>query len=333
MDHSIGDDSIPSIGRQKTKLSMELSIIIPVFNEEDNIEIIFTSVKQQMEEKINISWELIFVDDGSKDGSWKKILGLSSLNTEIQALRFSRNFGHQYALKAGMDRARGKAVITMDADMQHPPALIEDLFLKWKEGFHIVNAIRMNTKGVGFGKKISSHFFYKIMNYLSDIRIEDGASDFRLVDRKVIEQFKEMNEYFLFLRGIISWIGFKTASIEYIADERYSGRSKYSLKKMLHFASDGIMGFSIKPLRLATLLGFVISTFAFAYIVYAIIAKFFLHNTLSGWASLLISILLIGGIQLLTIGIIGEYIGKIFIEIKKRPQYIISDKIENQTDS
>ena len=312
---------------------MELSIVIPVYNEEYNIGIVFTALKEVLELKLKTSWEVIFVDDGSSDKSWEIIERLALNNTQIKGFRFSRNFGHQYALKAGIDQAKGNAVISMDADMQHPPSLIESFYEKWREGYQIVNAIRKDTKGVGVAKKFSSHLFYKIMNFLSDVEIEDGASDFRLLDRKVVNQFKEMNEYFLFIRGIISWVGYNSISIPYIAEERFSGQSKYTLKKMIRFAKDGVMSFSIKPLRLATLLGFIISTFAFAYIVYALVAKYILHVTGMGWASLLISILLIGGIQLITIGIIGEYIGKIFIALKHRPHYIISDHTEKPQNS
>jgi glycosyltransferase involved in cell wall biosynthesis len=309
---------------------MELSIVVPIYNEENNIEVLFSAIKEVCEEKIKTSWEVIFVDDGSSDHSWDKINALSRTYKQIKGFRFSRNFGHQYALKAGLDIAQGDAVISLDADMQHPPELIAVLYQKWKEGNHIVNTIRKNTKGVGWIKKSSSRLFYKLMNFLSDVKIEDGSSDFRLLDKQVLKQFKDLSEYFLFIRGIVSWLGYQSANVEFVAEERFSGKSKYSLQKMLRFAKDGIMSFSIKPLRLATFLGFLISGFAFAYIIYALIAKYVLHITGTGWASLLISILLLGGIQLITIGIIGEYIGKIFIALKKRPHYIISEQTNQE---
>ncbi|MFC2114327.1 glycosyltransferase family 2 protein [Bacteroidota bacterium] len=309
---------------------MEISVVIPVYNEESNLDVLFSSLLDVFSAKIQTSWEVIFVDDGSLDESWSKISDLAKNHNMVKGFRFSRNFGHQYALKAGLDMATGSAVISMDADMQHPPMLLADFYQEWKNGNQIVYAVRRDTKGVGSGKKLSSRMFYKVMNFLSDIKIEDGASDFRLLDRKVVDQIKGMQEYFLFIRGIVSWVGFKAKSIEYVAEARHSGKSKFTLSKMLRFGTDGIMSFSIKPLRLATLLGFIISSFAFVYIIYALIAKYILHNTFSGWTSLLISILLMGGIQLITIGIIGEYIGKLFMEIKKRPRYIISETIENQ---
>ncbi len=307
---------------------MEISVIVPAYNEKENIEKLFFAIKNVIANQIKTSFEIIFIDDGSTDDSWQLIERLADENSEVKGFRFSKNFGHQYALKAGIDYALGDAVISIDADFQQPPELIVKMYKEWKNGNQIVYAIRKKTKGAGVLKKLSSALFYKIMNILSDVKLENGASDFRLLDRKVVDELKKMKEYYLFIRGLVKWIGYKTKSIEYIAEKRYSGKTKYSARKMFSFAQTGIMSFSIKPLRLATFFGFLISLFAFAYIVYALFAKFIFHNVLEGWTSILISVLLIGGIQLITIGIIGEYIGKLFLEVKKRPTYIISDKKE-----
>jgi dolichol-phosphate mannosyltransferase len=301
----------------------EVSVAIPVYNEENNLAELYKQLKFVLETKLKVTYEIIFVDDGSEDSSWNVIVDLCSQNKNVKGIKLSRNFGHQQALKAGLDYSIGKAVISMDSDLQHPPEIIEKFYEEWEKGYDIVCAIRKDTKGIGLLKKVSSKFFYTFMNFLSDTKIEEGSSDFRLLDRKVVDEVKKFSETHLFLRGIISWIGHKSTAVEYLASQRYSGKSKYTIKKMLHFALDGIMSFSIRPLRVAMACGFFISVFSFLYILYALISKFVLKTTLAGWTSILISVLFLGGIQLLSIGILGEYLGKLFIESKKRRNYII----------
>ena len=301
----------------------EVSVAIPVYNEENNLAELYKQLKIVLGTKLKVTYEIIFVDDGSEDSSWNVIVDLCSQNKNVKGIKLSRNFGHQQALKAGLDYSIGKAVISMDSDLQHPPEIIEKLYEEWEKGYDIVCAIRKDTKGIGLLKKVSSKFFYTFMNFLSDTKIEEGSSDFRLLDRKVVDEVKKFSETHLFLRGIISWIGHKSTAVEYLASQRYSGKSKYTIKKMLHFALDGIMSFSIRPLRVAMACGFFISVFSFLYILYALISKFVLKTTLAGWTSILISVLFLGGIQLLSIGILGEYLGKLFIESKKRRNYII----------
>jgi dolichol-phosphate mannosyltransferase len=301
----------------------EVSIVIPVYNEENNLAELYKQLKFVLETKLKVTYEIIFVDDGSKDSSWNIIVDLYSQNNNVKGIKLSRNFGHQQALKAGLDYSIGKAVISMDSDLQHPPEIIEKFYEEWKKGYDIVCATRKDTEGISLLKKVSSRFFYTVMNFLSDTKIEEGSSDFRLLDRKVVDEVKKFSETHLFLRGIISWIGYKSTAVEYLASQRYSGKSKYTIKKMVHFALDGIMSFSIRPLRLAMACGFFISIFSFLYILYALISKFVLKTTLAGWTSILISVLFLGGIQLLSIGILGEYLGKLFIESKKRRNYII----------
>lgn len=307
----------------------EISIIVPVFNEESNIEKLFMEVHRVVKQQMNLSFEMIYVDDGSSDSTWASINCLADDHPEVRGIRFSRNFGHQNAIKAGMDSSLGKVVITMDADLQHPPDLIADLYLCWKKGYEIVHAKRLDTKGAGFFKTWSAKLYYRLVNIISDIRIEEGVSDFRLIDRKVLHELKKMNEYFLFFRGMLQWTGFKSTYVEYIAGKRFSGKSKFTLKKMLSLAISGIMSFSIRPLRIATIMGIVVSLISFGYIIYALVAKFMIQNALPGWTSILISVLFLGGIQLITIGILGEYVGKMFMEIKQRPKYIISETRES----
>ncbi|MGP8215783.1 MAG: glycosyltransferase family 2 protein [Bacteroidia bacterium] len=300
-----------------------VSIIIPCYNEEDNIALLYRLINEQLQGYI---YGLIFIDDGSTDNTLHVIRGLSEQNRAVKYLSFSRNFGHQNALKAGIDYANGDCVIMMDADLQHPPGIIPEMIKKWQEGFDIVYTLRKDNDSVSFFKKRTSKLFYRIVNYLSDIKVEDGAADYRLIDRKVADVFKyDFGEYFLFIRGLTSWVGFKQYAITYTPQERHSGKSKYSLFKMIGFALYGITSLSMKPLRLATILGMSVSILSFFYGLYALFASIFTNRTIQGWTSTILTILFIGGIQMFLLGIIGEYLGKLFFEVKKRPHYILKD--------
>jgi dolichol-phosphate mannosyltransferase len=298
-------------------------VVVPIYNEEENIEELYRRLIKVLS-KLEVSYEIIFSDDGSKDGSWSAIESLHRQDSNVRGIKLSRNFGHQYALKAGLDYSRGKAVISLDGDLQQPPEMVTEFYLKWKEGFDIVYGLRRDTKGVSFWKEFNAKFFYFFLNLISDIKIERGASDFRLLDVKVIKEIKNINENQLFLRGIVNWLGFSSVALNYVADERHRGKTKYSAKKMVRLAIDGIMSFSIRPLRIATIFGIGISLISFLYILYALYQRIILHVALPGWTSILISVLFIGGTQLLTIGLLGEYIGKLFMESKKRRYYIIN---------
>ncbi len=298
-----------------------ISVIIPLLNEEGNIRVLYDALLPVVEE-VSGSYEIIFVDDGSKDASFDIINQLSLQNSNVLGISLSRNFGHQVALTAGMEHASGEIVITMDADMQHPPDVILDLYKKFKEGFDIVNTIRTETADSGTFKKMTSGWFYKIINRLSDIHIEPAAADFRLMNRKTVNAFLQLKEKDRFTRGLISWMGFKQAMISYTAPSRFSGKSKYSLFKMLRFAADGITSFSAKPLRISFFSGLIVSLIGLFYAIYAVI-EYFSGKTIPGWTSILVSILIIGGIQLISIGIIGEYLARVFNEAKNRPLYMV----------
>ncbi|MEI7595981.1 MAG: glycosyltransferase family 2 protein [Bacteroidota bacterium] len=306
-----------------------LSIVIPLLNEEDNIDKLYVELMAVLK-PMSCKYEILFIDDGSTDESFIRILQIKKLDPNVRGISFSRNFGHQAALAAGIAKAKGDVIISMDADLQHPPSLIPDLYAKHLEGFEIVNTKRIETEDAGQIKKITSTVFYKIINSFSDIRIEPGAADFRLITKKVAEAFLEIKEKDRFTRGLVSWMGFSQAFIIYNAPSRTAGVSKYTFSKMLKFAISGITSFSSKPLRLALYSGFMVSLIALVYSIFAIISNI-QGKTIPGWTSILLSVLFIGGIQLITLGIFGEYLGKIFIEIKNRPLYIInktSDDIE-----
>lgn len=301
----------------------KISVIVPCFNEEESLSTFNQTLIQFLPE--NYNYEIIYINDGSKDSTFQVILSLANNNQNIKYISFSRNFGHQNALKAGYDFASGDCAISLDADLQHPPAVIPELIGKWEEGFEIVNTIRNDHQSISYAKKISSGLFYKLMKRLSDVNIENGMADFRLIDKKVLRQLKLFPENFLFFRGIIPWMGFKQATVTFDANERFAGTTKYTFRKMLKFATTGVTAFSVKPLRISIYLGSVIAVLSFLYGLYAAYTHLFTDRAITGWTSMIISVLFIGGINLLMLGIIGEYLGKLFIENKRRPNYLISE--------
>jgi len=307
-----------------------ISIVIPLLNEDGNIQVLYKALLPILE-KISADYEIIFVDDGSKDNSFEIITEICQQNNRVLGISLSRNFGHQIALTAGMEHASGEVVVTLDADMQHPPEIIIDLYEKYKEGYDIVNTIRTETADSGVFKKITSHFFYKIINTLSDIHIEPSAADFRLMNRKTVNAFLQLKEKDRFTRGIISWMGFKQAQVEYTAPQRFSGKSKYSVFKMFRFAADGITSFSAKPLRVSFYAGLIVSFIGLLYAIFAVV-EYFGGKTTPGWTSTLVSILIIGGLQLISIGIIGEYLARVFNEAKNRPMYLVKQYTSKDAD-
>ncbi len=301
----------------------QISVIIPLYNEEQNLPLLHKELVAVLKD-LNKSYEIIFVDDGSRDNSFETIKGLLREDENIVGLSLSRNFGHQVALLAGIEHSSGETVIMMDADFQHPPGIIEDLYNKYSEGYDIVNTRRIDSKKTGFLKRATSKLYYKLINLLSDVKIEPASSDFRLMNRKAVEAFLRFREKNRFTRGLISWMGFRQTIVEYDASERFSGKSKYTVRKMLGFGMDGITSFSSKPLRVTYYIGFVIVILGLFYALYAIV-QHFRGATVPGWTSILVSVLIIGGVQLLSLGIIGEYIARIYNEAKGRPVYFIRE--------
>lgn len=303
---------------------MDLSIIIPIFNEEANIEVLYNRLKP-VASKISSDHEFIFINDGSHDRSLELIKELSVKDSSVKYIDFSRNFGHQIAVTAGLDKSAGKAVIIIDADLQDPPEVILDMYAKYKEGFQVVYAKRRSRAGESFMKKFTAKMFYRILARITNIHIPVDIGDFRIIDRKVVEVLKEMPEQQKYLRGQISWIGFKQTFVEYDRDQRHGGKTGYTYKKMICFALDGITSFSNFPLKFATFAGFIVSGIAFSVMLYALYARFISKDYVPGWTSLILSVLFIGGVQLICIGIIGEYISRLSTNVRNRPIYIVNE--------
>lgn len=300
-----------------------ISIIIPCFNEALNIPKVIGEIDFEFT-NLAYSYEIILIDDGSSDNTTDVILLEVNQNSNVKYIEFSRNFGKDQALKAGIDAAKGNALVTIDADMQHPPKLIKDMIEKWEKGYEVVYAYRKESNPDASLKNIiGSRAFYKIVNYLSDINLEDGIADFRLIDRKVILALSKIDEYELFLRGMVKWIGFKQIGIPYVPDQRFAGESTYSFKALIKLALHGIISFSTKPLYISIFLGLSLAGLGFLlYSVYVFYSLYY-HLAISGWASVIFTIVLFGSLNLIILGIIGIYVGKLFIQSKNRPNYII----------
>ncbi|MBL0341444.1 MAG: glycosyltransferase family 2 protein [Bacteroidetes bacterium] len=313
---------------------MDLSVIIPIYNEEENIRPLIDRLRSVVGTMGLNSVEYIFINDGSRDRSMEIIAELSQKYSEIKFINLSRNFGHQIAVTAGLDKSTGDAVTIIDADLQDPPELIPELYKKLKTGFEVVYAKRRSRQGEGFFKKLTAKIFYRILRKMTSIKIPVDTGDFRIVDRKIVDVLKQMPEQQKFLRGQTSWIGFNQTFVEYDRDERHAGKTGYTYKKMIRMALDGITSFSNFPLKIVTIAGFVVSTISFFMILYALYSRFISKDYQPGWASLMIAVLFIGGIQLIGIGIIGEYISRISANIRNRPLYIVRESnISEQTKS
>jgi glycosyltransferase involved in cell wall biosynthesis len=308
---------------------MKTSIIIPIFNEEGNINKLYERLKSVFK-KINSDIEYIFINDGSKDNSIQLIKELASIDSDVKYINFSRNFGHQIAVTAGLDKASGDRIVIIDADLQDPPELIIDMFNKMDDGFEVVYAKRKARKGESWLKKFTAKMFYRILKSITSVNIPVDTGDFRIMDRKIVDALKEMPEQQKFLRGQISWIGFNQTYIEYERDERFAGETGYTYKKMIRFALDGITSFSNFPLKFASICGFVVSGIAFIVMLYALYSRFISKDYIEGWTSIIISVLFLGGIQLISIGIIGEYISRLSSNVRNRPLYIVRESNINK---
>jgi glycosyltransferase involved in cell wall biosynthesis len=274
------------------------------------------------------SAEIILVDDGSTDGSFQVMRKLHEADDRVRVLRMSRNFGHQIAITAGLDHARGDAVVIMDGDLQDPPEVVPALAEKWREGFDVVYAVRDDREGESRVKLTTASWFYRLLGRMSEVAIPRDAGDFRLIDRRVVDAVKAMPEHHRYLRGMFAWVGYDQAGVHYARDARHAGRTKFPMRKMLGFATDGIVSFSTVPLRMTLVLGFLVSLAAFVLAIFAVLAKVTGAYTVPGWASITVGVALLGGVQLTVLGVMGEYIARIHDEVKQRPLYLVRDVLD-----
>lgn len=303
---------------------MEISAIIPSYNEQDNVGLMYERMTKTLS-KISPDYEIIYINDCSKDQTLLRIKKLAAKDTHVKYLSFSRNFGHQIAVSAGLDYCSGKAVVIIDGDLQDPPELIEQMYEKYKEGYKVVYARRTSREGETWFKKATAKIFYRLLASMTSIDIPVDVGDFRLIDQVIVKHLRNMPEKSKYIRGQISWIGYKQTFVNYHRDARIYGKTNYPLRKMLRFALDGITAFSDKPLKIASGLGIVAAIVSLLALVYALVAHFCFNSTITGWTSLILSVLFIGGVQLITIGIIGEYIARINNDVRNRPLYILEE--------
>ena len=299
-----------------------VSIVVPVYNEEDNIAHFVQSVEKVME-TLPYAYEILFIDDGSRDRSREILREMGERDSHVQSIFLARNAGHQVALTCGTDHADGDAVITMDGDMQHPPELLPVLLAKWEEGYEIVQTVRLTTEGASLFKRLTSKYYYRLLNAMTDVEIQEGGSDFRLMDRKAVLALRRYHEHARFIRGIVGAMGFRKTTVEFVAPERFAGQSKFSLHKMISFALDGILAYSVQPLRAAFYVGIcsaLLAILLFLHVLYETLRG----ETVAGWSTIVVCSLFFGGMQMMMLGVCGEYIARILQEVKNRPLYLIA---------
>jgi polyisoprenyl-phosphate glycosyltransferase len=305
--------------------NIELSIVVPIHNEESNIDYFMKQLLHSIE-RITQNYEIICVNDGSTDNTMIKLINNHYNNSRIKILNFSRNFGKEIALTAGLRYSQGEAVIPMDADLQHPPEMIEVMVAKWREGYDVVYAVKSKRHGENWSKRLSANLFYRFINLFSDIPIPHNTSDFRLLDRRVVTVLNQIPERTRFMKGLFAWVGFKQVGIPYDSPPRHLGKTKMNLWKLWNFALDGITLFSTAGLKFWSYVGIVISMLSFLYAIYLVIRTLFLGKDLPGYASIMVTILFLGGLQLFSLGILGEYLGRVYAEVKQRPLFVLRDK-------
>jgi polyisoprenyl-phosphate glycosyltransferase len=301
-----------------------LSVVIPCYNESANVPALFARLTPVLDD-LGVTWEVVCVNDGSRDDTVERLLAVRAADPRVKVVDLSRNFGKEAALSAGLAAAAGDAVVPMDADLQHPPERIADLIARWREGYDVVVAVRDARVGQSFRHRLFAHAFYWVFDHLSDVRLPREAGDFRLMDRRVVDTINRMPERTRFMKGIFAWVGFRQTSIVYEQGERAGGDTKWSFRNLLRLSIDGLTAFSTFPLRVWSLIGLVISGFAFVYIVVRLLRTLFFGIDVPGYESLLMTILFLGGIQLITLGVIGDYLGRVFNEVKGRPLYIVRE--------
>ncbi|TJY42128.1 glycosyltransferase family 2 protein [Cohnella pontilimi] len=303
-----------------------LSVVVPMYNEQEVIETTYRRLTSVLE-SIGESYELVLVNDGSRDKTAEIVRGICASDPRVKLIDFSRNFGHQIAVTAGMDFASGRAVVLIDADLQDPPELIPEMVARWREGYDVVYGKRAARKGETWFKKVTAAAFYRLLRSLTSVNIPLDTGDFRLMDRKVCDTLSSMRENSRFIRGMVSWAGFRQTYVEYVREERFAGETKYPLSKMIRLSLDAITSFSTKPLKLAGILGFLLSAAGFIYLLVVLYQRLFTDSTTQGWTSLIVISLLFHGITLSLLGVLGEYIGRTYEEAKRRPLYVVADRV------
>ncbi|TFE25845.1 glycosyltransferase [Cohnella luojiensis] len=297
-----------------------------MYNEEEVIEVTYRRLKVVLD-TLGETYEIVFVNDGSRDGTSDIVRGMCKADPTVKLIEFSRNFGHQIAVTAGMDHSSGRTVVLIDADLQDPPELILDMVARWREGYDVVYGKRIERKGESWFKKMTAAMFYRLLRTMTSVNIPVDTGDFRLMDRKVCDALTSMRERSRFIRGMVSWAGFKQTSVDYVREERFAGETKYPLRKMIRLSLDAMTSFSTKPLKIASVLGFVLSAAGFVYLFVVLYQRFFTDTTTQGWTSLIAINLLFNGITLSLLGVLGEYIGRTYEESKGRPLYLVSEAI------
>jgi dolichol-phosphate mannosyltransferase len=306
--------------------NIRYSIVAPCYNEEGNLYELHRRIKEVMDQT-GEPWELVLINDGSADRTRDLMRELHALDPRVHYIDFARNFGHQVAVTAGMDYAQGEAIILIDADLQDPPELILEMIQKWREGYKVVYAVRSERKGETWFKLFTAKLFYRLIYRITDVNIPMDTGDFRLMDRQVVDTMKQMRERHRFIRGMTSWVGFSQTGVYYVREERFAGETSYPLRKMLKFASDAITSFSYVPLQMATFLGFTVAGLSTLGMLGVILARLFGNQAFFGQATTLVMVLFLGGVQLICLGIIGEYLGRIYDEVKERPLYVVNEAV------
>jgi dolichol-phosphate mannosyltransferase len=301
------------------------SFVLPVYNEEETLEELYRRLSAVLEQ-LEGSAEILFVDDGSTDGSRRTLQEFETRDRRVRTIRFARNFGHQAAITAGIDHARGDAIVIMDSDLQDPPEVVPDLIARWREGYDVVYGIRERRRGDPWLKRVTATAFYRVLRVLADTDVPVDAGDFRLVDRRAADAFRNLPERNRYVRGLFSWIGFRQTGVEFARDERFAGDPKYSYRASLRLAIDGLISFSVAPLRIALGFGFLIALVAFLVGIFAAVARLAGVYSLPGWASILVVVSFVGGVQLILTGVVGLYVGRMYNEVKARPLYIVDDE-------
>jgi dolichol-phosphate mannosyltransferase len=308
-----------------------LSIVIPAYDEERNLAVLHATLREVLDATVEADgWELVVVDDGSTDGTWAAIEALSAVDVRVRGVRLSRNFGHQPALLAGLAAARGEAVVMMDADLQHPPAVIPQLVRKWREGYQVVHAVRRDPPSLPWLKRVTSQSYYRLFSFLSGVEIEPGSADFCLLDRQVLDEVLKFEEEGLFLRGLVHWVGYATASVPFECGARHAGQSKYSWGKMLALGWHGVSAFSLVPLRIGIGIGLLSSTVAFLSVAYAIVGWWLDDDVVPGWASSVAVSSFLFGVLFVFLAVLAEYVGRIAVEVRRRPRFLVRETTRPQ---